>query len=60
MGEKLVKEVFEALFALEDIREILRRTAPFHRFTDEEMALAKASIERAKKAIEAIEEELQP
>ncbi|MEM3692533.1 MAG: hypothetical protein QXI39_00720 [Candidatus Bathyarchaeia archaeon] len=60
MGEKLVKEVFEVLFAFEDLRDLLRKTAPFHRFSEDQKAIARVALERARKAIEAIEVELQP
>jgi Sep-tRNA:Cys-tRNA synthetase len=56
MVEKIVEETFEALFALEDLREILRKTAPFHNLTEEQKEEVKAILNKVRKALDEIEE----
>jgi len=58
MVEKIVEETFEALFALEDLREVLRKTTPFHNLTEEQKKEVKAVLKRARKALDEIEEEI--
>jgi Sep-tRNA:Cys-tRNA synthetase len=58
MVEKVVEETFEALFALEDLREILRKTAPFHNLTEEQKEKVKAILSEVRKALDEIEEEI--
>jgi hypothetical protein len=43
MREKVVEKTFEALFDLENLRELLRKTAPFE--------LAKEQLDDAKKIL---------
>jgi hypothetical protein len=54
-----VDYVFEALFALTDLRVLLRETAPLHKFNDEQLSQAREALARAKNALEELEEELQ-
>jgi DNA-binding PadR family transcriptional regulator len=54
---KIVDETFDALFALTDVRQLLRDTKPTYRLTQEQKALLDKRLERARKAISAIEEE---
>ncbi len=56
--DKLTKKTFEALFAIEDLREILRKTAPFHKLTDEQKEEARVIIARIRRAIDELEGEL--
>ncbi len=58
MGEKSVEAVFNALFALTDIRGILRDSVPKHELKDEQKKKAKKAVEKARKNIERIEEDL--
>jgi len=58
MVEKIVEETFEALFALEDLREVLRKTAPFHNLTEEQKEEVKAILSKVRKALDEIEEEI--
>jgi Sep-tRNA:Cys-tRNA synthetase len=58
MSEKIVEKTFEALFALEDLREILRKTAPFHNLTEEQKEEVKAILGKVRKALNRIEEEI--
>ena len=58
MVEKIVEETFEALFALEDLREVLRKTAPFHNLTEEQKEEVKAILDKVRKALDEIEEEI--
>jgi hypothetical protein len=51
--------VFEALFALTDLRVLLRETAPSHKFNEEQLSQAREALARAKNALEELEEELQ-
>jgi hypothetical protein len=56
--EKIVEETFEALFALEDLREVLRKTAPFHNLTKEQEKEVKAILNKVRKALDEIEGEI--
>jgi len=58
MSKKPVDALFDALYALTDLRVIFRKTAPKHELSSEEKKEAKAHIEAAKKAIKTIEDEL--
>ena len=58
MVEKIVEETFEALFALEDLREILRKTTPFHNLTEDQKEEVKAILNKVRKALNEIEEEI--
>ena len=46
-----VDPLFEALFALTDLRVLLRETAPLHKFNEEQRSLARESVTRAKQAL---------
>jgi hypothetical protein len=46
-----VDPLFEALFALTDLRVLLRETAPLHKFSEEQRAQARESLTRAKEAL---------
>ena len=50
--------VFQALFLLSDIRALLRETAPFHELDEEQKKKAATIIEKAKKQVAILEEEL--
>jgi hypothetical protein len=54
-----VDHVFEALFALTDLRALLRETAPLHKFNEKQLSEARDALARAKNALEALDEELQ-
>ena len=58
MGKKSVDALFDALYALTDLRVIFRKTAPKHELNAEQKKEAKESLNAAKKAIEVIEKEL--
>jgi len=58
MAEKIVEETFEALFALEDLREVLRKTAPFHNLTEERKEEVKTILNKVRKALDEIEGEI--
>jgi len=58
MPEKVVEKTFEALFALEDLREMLRRTAPFHRLTSGQKHELGEILARARRALDEVEGEL--
>ncbi len=57
--DNMVNDVFEALFALTDLRMLLRETAPFHELNEEQRAHACEALNRAKTAVVRIEKELQ-
>jgi Sep-tRNA:Cys-tRNA synthetase len=57
MREKVVEKTFDALFALEDLREILRKTAPFD-LTKEQINETKKILAKVRKALDEIEGEL--
>ncbi len=52
---KETQSLFKAMFALEDIREILRKTAPTHELTEEDIKKGKKAIKKVKEAIEILE-----
>jgi len=54
---KMVENTFEALFALEDLREVWRRTAPFHNLTKEQKEEVKAILNRVRRTLDEIEGE---
>jgi cytochrome c556 len=56
---KTVEKTFEALFALEDLREIWRKTAPFHNLTNKQKKEAKAILNKVRKTLDEIEGEIQ-
>ena len=58
MSKKSVDALFDALYALTDLRMVFRSTAPRHELSAEQKKQAKASLDAAKKAIKTIEEEL--
>jgi len=53
-----VDYVFEALFALTDLRVLLRETAPLHKFNEKQRSKAGEALARAKNALEKLEEAL--
>ena len=53
----IVEETFEALFALTDIRQLLRETKPSYKLTPEQRKLLEKKIARARKALDVIEKE---
>jgi len=57
MREKVVEKTFEALFALEDLRELLRKTAPFD-LTKEQVKEAKKILAKVRKTLDEIDGEL--
>jgi len=57
--DDVVDNLFEALFALTDLRVLLRETAPLHQFNAKQQVQALDALARAKTALEALEEELQ-
>lgn len=55
---KETDSLFEAFFTLEDIRQILRDTAPSHKLGDMQKEKLRDSIARCKKHLDTIGEEL--
>ena len=58
MTQKQVEKTFQALYALEDLRELWRKTTPHHKLTQEQKRQAKAFLAEVRKALEQIEEEI--
>jgi Sep-tRNA:Cys-tRNA synthetase len=58
MTQKQVEKTFQALYALEDLRELWRKTTPHHKLTPEQKRAAKAHISKVRSAIDQIEREL--
>ncbi|HJJ42161.1 MAG TPA: DUF2100 domain-containing protein [Methanocorpusculum sp.] len=58
MSQRAADAVFQALFSLTDIRQILRKTAPDHQLNEEQKQKAAKALTSAKKQIGIIEEEL--
>ena len=57
MREKVVEKTFEALFDLENLRELLRKTAPFE-LTKEQLDDAKKILAEVRKLLKEINLEL--
>jgi hypothetical protein len=57
MREKVVEKTFEALFDLENLRELLRKTAPFE-LTKEQLDDAKKILAEVRKLLKEIDLEL--
>jgi hypothetical protein len=57
--DNAIEDVFEALFALTDLRVLLRETAPLHKLSTEQQKRAREALERAKTALSKLEEALQ-
>ncbi len=47
--------LFEALFALTDLRVLLRETAPLHRLNEEQYGQARDAVARAHEALSTLE-----
>ena len=54
-----VDYVFEALFALSDLRVLLRETAPLHKFNEQQLLQVREALARAKNALKELDEDLQ-
>jgi hypothetical protein len=54
---QIVDEVFEALFALTDIRQLLRETKPSYKLSPEQRQLLEKKIARTRKALDVIEKD---
>ncbi len=54
---RVVDETFEALFALTDIRQMLRETKPSYELDDKQRKRLEKKLARARKALDAIEKE---
>jgi hypothetical protein len=50
-----VDALFDALFALTDLRALLRETVPFHKLNDEQKAQAHSAIVRVREALSRLE-----
>ena len=53
---KETESLFRVLFALEDVREILRETAPEHKLDENQKKKVKAALEKARKMLQVLEE----
>ncbi len=58
MSKRAVDAVFQALFILSDLRFLLRTTAPWHDLDEGEQERAAAYIQKVKRQIAILEEEL--
>ena len=58
MTRRAVDAVFQGLFALTDIRVILRRTAPSHELSDGDREAVRKSLSDLKRQAGILEEEL--
>lgn len=53
--DERINDLFEALFALTDLRIMFRETAPMHAFNEEQKANARDAVNRAKDALNRLE-----
>ncbi|MDI6720420.1 MAG: hypothetical protein QMD46_12490 [Methanomicrobiales archaeon] len=60
MTKRAVDAVFLALFALTDLRAMLRKTAPDHRLDPQQQQEARALIAQVRGQLERLEEDLLP
>lgn len=58
MSQRAADALFTALFSLTDVRVLLRETAPYHEFDEDQKAAAAKSLASVKKQIAILEEEL--
>jgi hypothetical protein len=58
MSKRAVDAVFQALFLLSDIRFLLRETAPDHELDEGERERAATILEKVKRQVTILEEEL--
>jgi hypothetical protein len=58
MSDQLVSLTFDALYALTDLRELWRKTAPFHRLDETTKKKAIKLLERAQKDVNRLLESL--
>jgi len=57
MSERAVYETFEALFALTDLRQLLRETKPLFNFSEEQREEVQRILKTVRRSLEIIEEE---
>ena len=58
MSERVVDELFVALFALTDLRQVLRDTKPAYKLSDEEKRQVREIVEKVRGSLSVIEGEL--
>ncbi len=58
MSEKSVEETFAALFALTELRQVLRDTKPTHKLTEAQKEQVRKIMEDVRKSLSLIEEDL--
>lgn len=58
MSKRAVDAVFQALFLLSDVRFLLRETAPRHDLDEEQKKRAATALEKVKRQVAILEEEL--
>ncbi|TAJ44262.1 hypothetical protein [Methanofollis fontis] len=58
MTQRAVEAIFQALFLLTDLRVMMRETAPSHELAEERRAKAAKTIEKLKKQIGILEQEV--
>ncbi|HYA61549.1 MAG TPA: hypothetical protein VED16_05655 [Candidatus Acidoferrum sp.] len=56
--DERINDLFEVLFALTDLRVLFRETAPLHTFSEEQKDYARDILNRAKEALNKLEEAL--
>lgn len=56
--EDVVEKTFDMAFLIEDLREIWRKTAPFHKLSDEEKLQVLTIIESIRKNCDLISEKV--
>ncbi|MCT8338212.1 hypothetical protein FKB36_12110 [Methanoculleus sp. Afa-1] len=58
MSKRAVDAVFQALFLLSDVRFLLRETAPGHDLNEAQKARAATTLDKVKRQVAILEEEL--
>jgi hypothetical protein len=58
--QRAVDAIFQAMFLLTDLRVLMRETAPLHNLDEEQRAKAAKTLEKLKKQVNTLEQELAP
>lgn len=56
--QRAVDAIFQAMFLLTDLRVLMRETAPLHDLDEEQRAKASKTLEKLKKQVDTLEQEL--
>lgn len=58
MGKKAVENLFDSLYLLTDLRQILRETSPNHELNEKQEEKIKEIVRKVKENLDGLEEEM--